>query len=258
MDARAALQDPARHALPAAFALVGLALLSGLLLALTYDAARAHATTAAMPGALRGVHAWATSLAIVALLLHLARAWLRGGEDIAPRAWLPAAGALALALASLWSGGVLAWDQQAWESWQHAGLAPRTRDPGAPFAALLAVHAAALPLALLACAWLLRPRPDVRVHAASIATALLLGLALPPALGPEPIAGIAVSKPDWPFLWLVPLQEALGGAGLLLGGLAPGALTVAVPWLRWPEGARRWTLLIGGVALLGLSVLGAL
>lgn len=46
-----------------------------------------------------------------------------------------------------------------------------------------------------------------------VGVALLVQLAAwvaPPPLGPAPLEGVAVSRPDWPFLWLVPLQDAFG------------------------------------------------
>lgn len=270
MDARAALGAWPQHLGPLAAAMALLAALAGAPLALGYAAspAEAHASVAGMSPFLRGVHAWAASLAVVALLLDLACHWLAGA--LGARPWLGRALGLLALLALMQTGAVLAWDQQGWESLRHIRASagqPGGSPADAPLPLLFAAHLG-LPVLLLAAAWLAEPsarrwaeglrgaRPVVAI--AAIAALALAALA-PPGLGPEPIEGIAVSKPDWPFLWLVPLQDLLGPPALPLGAAIAGALLLAAARFgaRWSDARRRRALLVAAAAFLALSAWGA-
>jgi ubiquinol-cytochrome c reductase cytochrome b subunit len=75
-------------------------------------------------------------------------------------------------------------------------------------------------------------------------------------VGPAPVAGIEVTKPLWPFLWLYQLENWIGIDGLFWAPVVVFLLLAALPFLdRSPErrpGRRRWV--IGG-ALVVFGVL---
>lgn len=262
--------------------LAGLALLPGY--APTPEAA--HASVAALArgawGWARGLHAWAASLAMLLLLLHLARAWVRGEAAERPAAWLGGVAGVALLAGAMVGGGILAWDQQGWESLQHAralagplqGQLGDPEEPGTtPLRSLWLLHALGLPAAFAALAALLAWRePGLRdpsrlrglardaAPLAGLAAGLAGALALvsPPPHGPAPIPGLALSKPDWPFLWLTPVQDVMGPAGAGVGLAALGLLAAGMPWLgrHWSPRERARALVALAGVLLVLSALG--
>jgi hypothetical protein len=194
-----------------------------------------------------------------------------------------------LLLAAYESGAVLPWDHRAWEAWLHVrdgarlfGLTPGSADDPAatPLALVEGAHivlGVAVAAIALAVAWravqvpgYLRAtrRTPLRVQVrgylrawapalAVVALAIPLALLAPSTLGPAPVAGLYVSRPHWPFLWLVPLQAWFGSAGLLaLPLLLIAGLTLA--W-RPPRSlrVRRFLLLAVALVLAGLTVAGA-
>jgi quinol---cytochrome c reductase cytochrome b subunit, bacillus type len=65
----------------------------------------------------------------------------------------------------------------------------------------------------------------------------ILTVALPPVVGPDPVAGIEVTLPPWPFWWMFTLENWIGLSGILWGGGALFLLLVAVPFVD--RNARR-------------------
>lgn len=93
----------------------------------------------------------------------------------------------------------------------------------------------------------------------------VLAIAFPAPLGPQPIAGIEVTKPPWPFLWLFPLENTLGIGWVLPASVTPFLFLLAVPLVdRGPErDPRKRKLLtiaffVGLAIFVSLTVLGAL
>ncbi len=83
-----------------------------------------------------------------------------------------------------------------------------------------------------------------------------LALAFPAPLGPEPIAGIEVTKPPWPFLWLFPIESALGIQWLFPASITPFIILVAIPFIdRGEERDPRRRKLIVAAFLIGLAIL---
>ena len=83
-----------------------------------------------------------------------------------------------------------------------------------------------------------------------------LALAFPAPLGPEPIAGIEVTKPPWPFLWLFPIESALGIQWLLPASLTPFLVLVAIPFIdRGDERDPRRRKVIVAAFFIGLAIL---
>lgn len=87
----------------------------------------------------------------------------------------------------------------------------------------------------------------------------VLALVLPAPLGPEPIEGIEVTKPPWPFLWMFPIESAFGIQWLLPASVTPILLLLLVPFLdRGEERDPRKRLVFVVAFLLGLAILLAL
>lgn len=231
--------------------------LAGVPLALLYvpTPAGAHASverlSAGWTGFLRSAHAWAAAGVVALALLHAARAYVAGSVPAVRGRAVAGVAALALLLATFLAGTILPWDQQSWEALQHlrdgAGLfgipVPGKTPAEAPINVAFWAHVLTLPILLIVilavhlarAGW----RPDVariglRIRSAlpmaGLVLALIVAAALlaPASLGPAPIPGLSVSRPDWPFLWLVPVQDAVGPLGLFALPLALGALAFGV------------------------------
>lgn len=266
---------------------------TGTYLALGYDAdpqtahANARARSDGADAWVWGLHAWSAGLLVVLVLLHAARAFARGkASSFASRRWLAGAGALAVVVTAFFTGTVLPWDQQGWEALTHVqygvdvvGLS--LFDPEVPASAPLDVvfwvHVLAVPalLAAVLAIHLHRPRVGgVGRHALRLRALLAAGapaaavvavaaaalaVVAPPLLGPAPFPRLAVSRPDWPFLWLLPLQDRWDSLGLwaLPAAVAAGA---ALPSLgrRWTRRGRLGLLWTAAAAMVGLSLLGAM
>ncbi len=65
----------------------------------------------------------------------------------------------------------------------------------------------------------------------------ILTVLLPPVVGPEPVAGIEVTLPPWPFWWMFTLENWIGLSGILYGGAALFLLLILVPFVD--RNARR-------------------
>jgi quinol-cytochrome oxidoreductase complex cytochrome b subunit len=67
----------------------------------------------------------------------------------------------------------------------------------------------------------------------------ILTVLLPPVVGPEPVAGIEVTLPPWPFWWMFTLEDWFGLSGLLYGGAALFTLLILVPFVD-RNSRRHW------------------
>jgi ubiquinol-cytochrome c reductase cytochrome b subunit len=79
-----------------------------------------------------------------------------------------------------------------------------------------------------------------RVTAFSLVVLGVLGLLtvlFPPVVGPEPVAGLEVTLPPWPFWWMFTLENWLGLSGILWGGAGLFLILVLVPFVD--RNARR-------------------
>ncbi len=219
--------------------------------------------------------------------------------------WYVGVGLLATTIGLMFTGTVLKWDQEGFEALEHnleiaSGLGALGSFFSPSFAAsvpiltrLYSVHVSLLPLLFgflfLAHVFYIRhfgiaPHPFPRKstggkhetflsHMGKIAEyglvlfviVAILAVAFPAPLGPEPIEGIEVTKPPWPFLWLFPIENALGIQWLLPASVVPFLLLFVVPLVdRGPErDPRRRKLVTVGFAIglavfIALTVLGAL
>lgn len=273
-------------ALLAALALSGI---TGITLALFYDwsTEAAHEVVASQQGGILGwiwsVHMWAAYLLLALAAVHPARAWIQGRSfEVSLKKWATGAAGLAVLVGAFFSGTILPWDQQGWEALQHVqfGLDPfgvSAFDPDQPAQAPLAwvfyAHAFAVP-ALLATVvgvhlWRGTQLPVFarRVYRmakrgarrAWPAAPLVAGLALlyKPFHGPAPKPRLQLTGPDWPFVWMIPVQRSLDSPGLwaLPAVLAALALVPLVPG-DWSRTSRVATLGIVVATWIGLTLVG--
>lgn len=269
--------------------LLALTGLAGIPMAFRYnmDPAMAHDVVASLTtgvwGWIRGVHAWAAAFVVGLIVLHAASAWLQRAEArVAPRIWVAGALVLGVILATYLTGTVLRFDHRSWEAIEHIDHAAGTigisiiesGEPGsAPLDWFFILHVFAVPAVLVGLlgVHLARSRrlrhlglrlrtlikPAVRPAVALAGVAALLALLLPPQFGPAPVAGLEVTNPPWPFLWLVPLQDWAGSWILwVLPLLLLGVLLA--PWItaRWTRLARSVAAGVAAGVLLLLTAIG--
>lgn len=263
---------------------------TGITLAFFYDwsTSNAHGVVTDQIGGLLGwlwgVHAWAATIVLLLAAIHPARAWIQGRvAEVGWRKWLTGVAGLGVLVFAFFSGTVLPWDQQGWEALQHVqyGLDPLgitlfdVDEPSqAPLGWAFYAHAFAVP-ALLGTVvgvhlWRSTGLPDHARRVARLAragarrawplpvAAVVLALLWPPLHGPAPVPRLQLTRPDWPFLWLVPVQRSFDSVGLwaLPAGLAALA---AAPLLAGGSRRRRLALLALVVAgWLGLTLWGLL
>ena len=248
----------------------------------------------------RGVHYWAAQVVLLTVLLHMIRIFTTGAFKKPREAnWIIGVGLLAVTVGLFFSGTVLKWDQEGFEALEHntaigellGGLGHWFAHAFAENVSLLLrlyiAHVSILPgiLVLLIAAhfWLVKkhgisPRPGRPVgemlpftthlkHLARYGLVLLgiilvLGVLLPPAVGPAPVEGIEVTKPPWPFLPLFAFENWVGVPGLFWASAGLFGLLLLIPFVdRSPEAppaARRARLASGFILLLALVGLGLL
>ncbi len=59
----------------------------------------------------------------------------------------------------------------------------------------------------------------------------ILAVLFPPLLGPEPVAGVEITRPPWNFWWMFTLENWVGLPGILYGELGFFALLLALPFV---------------------------
>lgn len=92
-----------------------------------------------------------------------------------------------------------------------------------------------------------------------LAIVAVLSVAFPAPIGPEPIEGIEVTKPPWPFLWLYAIENAWGIQWLLPASVIPFLILVAIPFVdRGEERDPRRRRAIVLTFFAGLAILFAL
>lgn len=246
----------------------------------------------------RSLHYWAAGAVTVTVTAHLVHVfWRRSYRRPRELTWWAGVAMVALLFLLVVTGTALRYDQEGFEALAHfvaggelVAWAGRffteefTRS--APLLSrVYGLHASVLPLALVALIalhfWLIRhlgihgDRSDAsrfRVHARRLAGVSLLALAalgalavtFPEGLGYPPVAGVEVTKPMWPVLWVYGLENLLGMWGMVVGPAFLLAFLAAVPlldrraddapgrhgWLGWAGAAI-------GFALLALWLYGA-
>ena len=90
-----------------------------------------------------------------------------------------------------------------------------------------------------------------------LAVLFVLAALFPPGIGHAPVAGIEVTKPAWPLLWVYPIEDAVGVKGILWAAIAIFSLLVLVPILdRGPERSprRRLPMMIGATIVVATMI----
>lgn len=224
----------------------------------------------------RGFHYWMAMAMIVLVGLHLLRVFVSGSFKRPREGnWIIGVVLAGLTATFFFSGTVLKWDQESIEALGHndeiAGLLGRFGSwlspefGGVPLLhRLYTLHIAILPAVffLLIAAHLLLvkrlgmapspfrggPEPEptepfsrhlARLGAFAlilIGAVTVLAVVAPPVHGPPPVAGIEVTKPPWPMLWLYPLENWIGVSAILWGTIVIFAALFVVPFVdRGPE-----------------------
>lgn len=248
---------------------------------------------------IRSLHYWAAGGAVVSVTAHLSWVfWRRSYKRPREVTWWAGVGMAGLIFLLVVTGTALRYDQEGYEALTHfvaggelAGwfgaffteeftlstpLLPR----------IFSLHVSLLPLALFALMtlhfWLIRqlgihsrdePGGSFRRHAVRLTGVGLLawaGLgvlaaAFPEGLGYAPVAGVEVTKPFWPVLWVYGLENLLGAWGMIVGPVVVFVFLLAVPLLdrgKGDEPGRHgwvgWAGLALGLAVVALWLYGAL
>ncbi len=91
----------------------------------------------------------------------------------------------------------------------------------------------------------------------------VLAVLVPEGIGYPPVAGVEITKPFWPVLWVYGLENLLGAWGMILGPTAVFLFLMAVPLLdrgvdQTPgrHGGLGWLAVALGIIIIGLWVYG--
>lgn len=213
----------------------------------------------------RSVHYWAAGGMVVTVVAHLAWVfWRRSYRAPRELTWWAGVGMAGLLFLLLVTGTALRWDQEGAEALAHLTAGGEiTGWLGAFFTEgftrstplltrIHGLHTSLLPLALVGLLalhlWLVRhlglhddgpADTRFREHATRLAGLGLLAFAavgvlaavVPEGLGHPPVAGVEVTKPFWPLLWVYGLENLMGMAGMIAGPAALFAFLLAVPFL---------------------------
>lgn len=237
---------------------------------------------------IRSLHYWSAAGVTLTVVAHLVYVFARRSYR-KPRevTWWAGVGLAGLVFFLLVTGTLLRYDQEGLEALEHfvagghltAPLGTFFTDAFTPSTTLLArvftLHTSLLPLLLVALVglhfWLIRHlgihaegrTSTFRTHAVRLAGVSLLVFAalgtlaalLPENLGYPPVAGVEVTKPFWPVLWVYGLENVLGMWGMVLGPAVVFVFLLLVPALdRSAEGEPRRVWFLGIAWLLAAAV----
>jgi ubiquinol-cytochrome c reductase cytochrome b subunit len=246
---------------------------------------------------IRSLHYWATGAVTLTISAHLAYVfWRRSYKRPRELTWWAGVAMAGLLFLSIVTGTVLRYDQEGFEALAHfvsgGGLTGAigtfftegfTRSTSL-LARIFSLHTNLLPLLLVGLMalhfWLIRhlgihadysETSTFRTHATRLMGVSLLVLAFlgllalfaPENLGYRPVAGVEITKPLWPVLWVYGLENLLGVWGMVVGPAAVFAFLAAVPLLdRGSDdrpGLRGWVSWLGvllGIILVALWLFG--
>jgi len=238
----------------------------------------------------RSVHYWSAAAAALTIVAHLVWVfWRRAYRRPREVTWWAGVGMAAVLFLLIVTGTALRYDQEGFEALAHfvaggelVGVFGRfftddfTRSTSL-LSRISSMHTALLPLGLLALMglhfWLIRQlgiassderRSVFRQHAVRLTGVALisgagvgaLAVLAPEGLGYPAVAGVEITKPFWPVLWVYGLENLLGVWGMVLGPLIVFGFLAATPLLdrAGERKARSWVGWAG--VTLGLVVLG--
>jgi ubiquinol-cytochrome c reductase cytochrome b subunit len=252
---------------------------------------------------IRSFHYWGAMAMIVLVGLHLLRVFVSGSFKRPREAnWLFGVVLAGITALLFFTGTVMKWDQESLEALEHnieigklLGRFGFWFSPtfGTPLLTrLFVVHIAVLPflftivvaihlmlvkrLKMAPSPFRKGPEPEptrpFTKHLAELGALTLvligiltiLGVLAPPPHGPAPIEGIEITKPPWPLLWVYPIEDWVGVAGILWATLTIFLMLFLVPFVdRTPERhpRKRLPMMIAAgvvvVTILGLIVYAA-
>ena len=225
---------------------------------------------------IRAFHYWGAMAMIVLVGLHLLRVFASAAYKRPREAnWVIGVALAAITAGLYFTGSVLKWDQESLEALEHNievgkllgkfGFWFAPTFGGIPLLTrLYVVHISVLPalftLAVAVHFLLVKrlrmapspfrkgPEPEptrpfthhlgelAALGIVLVGVLTVLAVLLPPGHGPTPVEGIEVTKPPWPLLWVYPVEDWVGVAGILWATLAIFAALLVVPLVdRSPE-----------------------
>ncbi len=247
---------------------------------------------------IRSLHYWSTGGAVVTITAHLIYVfWRRSYRKPREVTWWAGVAMAGLLFLLLVTGTAMRNDQEGFEALAHfvsggqvtGALGVFFTDGFTRSTTLLSrissLHTSLLPLLLIGLMvlhfWLIR---QLGIHADSSETSVfrehsirlgaagllvfsgvgLLAAIVPEGLGYPAVAGVEMTKPMWPVLWVYGLENLLGVWGLVIGPAALFGFLFVVPFLdRGPDdrpgrhGWLGWLGLLVGVSTLALWLFGA-
>ncbi|MFV1985990.1 MAG: cytochrome b N-terminal domain-containing protein [Gemmatimonadota bacterium] len=243
---------------------------------------------------IRSLHFWSTGAVVITITAHLIYVFMRRSYR-KPRemTWWAGVAMAALVFLLLVTGTALRYDQEGFEALAHFVAGGNlTGALGAFFtegftlsttllSRIFALHTSLLPLILLALLalhfFLIRQlgihadRTETsvfRVHAMRLGSISLLAFVVvgllaafaPEGLGYPAVAGVEMTKPMWPVLWVYGLENLLGAWGMVIGPALIFGFLAIVPIMDRGEGGRRAVQWIGialAVVVVGLALFAA-
>lgn len=228
-------------------------------------------TDVTLGGFIRSFHYWTAMAMVVLVGLHLLRVFISGSYKRPREGnWMIGVVLASITAMFFFTGTVLKWDQESFEALQHNieigkllgrfGFWFSPSFGGIPLLhRLYSVHVTILPalFAMIVLVHLLlvkrhgmapspfrrgpTPEPVARfsrhlAHLVAFSLVLvgvvaLLALLAPPAHGPAPVAGIEITKPPWPLLWIYPIENWVGVSGILWATIAIFIALLIVPFV---------------------------
>ncbi len=257
-----------------------------------YDSVLYIITRAPFGDWVRSLHYWAAGAATLTVTAHLVYVfWRRSYKKPREVIWWAGVAMAGIIFLLIVTGAVLRNDQEGFEAFAHFVTGGELAGPlgafltesftrSVPlFSRIYSLHISLLPLALLAVMglhfWLIRhlgihasgsETRTFRTHVTRLTGAGLVAFALlgllavlfPTQLGYPAVAGLEITKPHWPVLWVYGLENLLGAWGMVIGPAALFTFLAAVPLLDRgvdeTPGRHGWVGWLG--LLVGLGVLG--
>lgn len=243
--------------------------------AFAHESVRNIITSGSTGKFIRSFHYWGAMAMIVLVGLHLLRVFVSGSFKRPREAnWLFGVVLAGITALLFFTGTVMKWDQESLEALEHnieigklLGRFGFWFSPtfGTPLLTrLFVVHIAVLPflftivvaihlmlvkrLKMAPSPFRKGPEPEptrpFTKHLAELGALVLvligiltiLAVLAPPPHGPAPIEGIEITKPPWPLLWVYPIEDWVGVAGILWATLTIFLMLFLVPFVdRTPE-----------------------
>jgi quinol-cytochrome oxidoreductase complex cytochrome b subunit len=243
----------------------------------------------------RSLHSWAATGAVITITLHLALVfWRRSYRSPREATWWAGVAMAGLLFLFLVTGAALRYDQEGFEALAHFVTGGNLTPPFGTFFTenftlsvpllprIFSIHTSLLPLAIIGVMglhfWLIRQlgidapsenKTTFRRHAVKLTGMGLIAWAIvgvlaafaPQDIGYAAVAGVEITKPEWPVLWIYGLENLLGAWGMILGPTIVFAFLGAVPLLDRSTsddsgGAVRWTGVLIGLIITGLWLYG--